>query len=53
VLLGLAAFARVDARALRLAQLYAALPPELKALGPRLGSGAPAGVRAALAAVGK
>lgn len=53
VLLGLAAFAQVDARALRLAQLYAALPPELKALGPRLGSGAPAGVRAALAAVGK
>lgn len=40
VLLGLRAFATDDARAARLAQLYAALPAELKALGASLGPAA-------------
>lgn len=53
VLIGLAAFATDDARALRLARLYAQLPSGMKALGPRLGDGAAAGVRAALAARAK
>jgi hypothetical protein len=54
VLLGLTAFAADDARAVRLGQLYAALPAPLKALGNRLGDGTAAGVRAALKAqVGK
>ena len=48
VLLGLQAFAADDARAIRLAQLYAGLPANLKALGDRLGDGAPADVRARL-----
>jgi hypothetical protein len=48
VLLGLAAFAADDARATRLARLYARLPRKLKVLGDRLGSGTAAGVRAAL-----
>lgn len=39
VLIGLAAFATDDARALRLARLYAQLPSGMKALGPRLGDG--------------
>lgn len=48
VLLGLRAFAQDDVRAERLARLYARLPGRLRALGPRLGDGTPAGVRAAL-----
>jgi hypothetical protein len=48
VLLGLTAFAADDARALRLAHLYADLPGELKALGPRLGTGTAASVRETL-----
>ncbi len=48
VLLGLSAFSVDDACAKRLAKLYAKLPAELQALGPRLGDGAPAGVRATL-----
>jgi hypothetical protein len=51
VLLGLRAFAADDARAQRLAQVYAELPAELKVLGARLGPGSAAGVRAALDAV--
>ncbi len=51
VLLGLAAFAAEDARAVRLGRLYARLPAGLKALGDRLGDGSAAGVRAALEAL--
>ena len=44
---------QMTARALRLARLYAQLPSGMKALGPRLGDGTAAGVRAALAARAK
>lgn len=53
VLLGLTAFAADDARALRLRGLYQELPRDLKALGPRLGSGTAESVREALAGAGK
>jgi len=48
VLRGLTAFARDDACALRLAELYSQLPEERKALGPSLGDGTAGAVRAAL-----
>lgn len=48
VLRGLQAFALADARAIRLRELYAHLPQRLRALGPQLGNGTAAGVRAAL-----
>jgi hypothetical protein len=51
VLLGLTSFAADDARALRLALLYGALPADLKRVGPRLGDGTAGGVRKALASV--
>ena len=48
VLRGLTTFARDDAAARRLADMYTALPDELKALGPALGDGSAATVRRAL-----
>ena len=51
VLLGLFAFSADDACAKHLAKLYAELPADLRALGPRLGDGSPAGVRAAIQAL--
>ncbi len=49
VLTGLRAFARQDACALKLAELYQTLPQGLKLLGPILGSGTAESVRQALA----
>lgn len=51
VLTGLRAFARQDACALRLGEVYNALPQELRLLGPTLGSGTADSVRKALNAV--